>query len=269
MSQKAIKNLVIFLVFNAILAIYILGSYLYKSYDEKKNTQVVKKEIPTVVKVSTPAIKPTVNSNGSVNKVIPTHSELASVPVESVKSLNEKTNPNLDTKLPIQPNIVAAAPKLQTNIETNKVCVEMGPFNAEEKSTMDFILAKNKQTELASVDKMQAHQLYWNLGKNKSDADKLFKKQKEGAMSDAKFVLIQNQDKDWIVNITKVHGSVDVAKKLVKDLEEKAQKINAGGTWQYTSLPEGYFYKFNDFKSLKEVTINSIDIMLKAPKDPC
>jgi hypothetical protein len=145
----------------------------------------------------------------------------------------------------------------------------MGPLNAEEKSTMDFILAKNKQTDLAKVDKVQSHQLFWNLGKNKSEAEKLFSKQKEGAMANPKFVLIQNQNKDWIVNITKVHGVDDVAKRLLKDLEDKAQKINAGGTWQYTTLPEGYFYKFNDFKSLKEVTVNSIDIMLKVPKDPC
>jgi hypothetical protein len=166
-------------------------------------------------------------------------------------------------------NVIPTSSKTEQVADASKICVEMGPLNAEEKSTMDFILAKNKQTDLAKVDKVQSHQLFWNLGKNKSEAEKLFSKQKEGAMANPKFVLIQNQNKDWIVNITKVHGVDDVAKRLLKDLEDKAQKINAGGTWQYTTLPEGYFYKFNDFKSLKEVTVNSIDIMLKVPKDPC
>lgn len=263
MSQKTIRNLVIFLLINAILAIYIAATYFFKSLEENKEAPI---KSPTTVAQAKPtqaSVKPTTVVSETTNTVEASPSIVSTQPSQVVESTNAYKFPT-----PSQNTVVNASKTTQV-ADVNKVCVEMGPLNAEEKSTMDFILAKNKQSDLAKVDKLQSHQLFWNLGKNKSEAEKLFSKQKEGAMANPKFVLMQNQNKDWIVNITKVHGVEDVAKKLLKDLEDKAQKINAGGTWQYTSLPEGYFYKFNDFKSLKEVTVNSIDIMLKAPKDPC
>lgn len=264
MNQKTIRNLVIFLLINAILAIYIAGSYFFKSLEENKEEPIKHPTTVTQVKPTQATVKlTTVVPKPTVDIVADSPSIVATQPSAIVEPTNAYKFPT-----PTQNTVVNASRTTQV-ADVNKVCVEMGPLNAEEKSTMDFILAKNKQSDLAKVDKLQSHQLFWNLGKNKADAEKLFSKQKEGAMANPKFVLMQNQNKDWIVNITKVHGVEDVAKKLLKDLEDKAQKINAGGTWQYTTLPEGYFYKFNDFKSLKEVTVNSIDIMLKVPKDPC
>jgi hypothetical protein len=262
--------LVIFLLVNAVLAVYIATNYFIKSLDDSKLQIEAKKVVSTStqIKATQVLVKP---------NIVPEATSVVNSTQDVATSSVENSNPSLVTepansayKFPTTTqNSVANISASNQAVDSNKVCVEMGPLNAEEKSTMDFILAKNKQTDLAKIEKLQSHQLFWNLGRNKSEAEKLFSKQKEGAMANPKFVLVQNQDKDWVVNITKVHGSEDVAKKLAKDLEDKAQKINAGGTWQYSTLPEGYFYKFNDFKSLKEVTINSIDIMLKVPKDPC
>lgn len=264
MSQKTIRNLVIFLLINAVLAIYIAGNYFFKSLEEHKVE--TKKSVTTVAQVKTnPVAVKSVNIVPEVTTKIadvsPSLTTIQPLPISEASNAYKFPTPASNT--------VATVSKTIQATDVNKVCVEMGPLNAEEKSTMDFILAKNKQTELAQVEKLQSHQLFWNLGKNKVDAEKLFSRQKEGAMANPKFVLMQNPNKDWVVNITKVHGVEEVAKQLLKDLEDKAQKINAGGTWQYTTIPEGYFYKFNDFKSLKEVTVNSIDIMLKVQKDPC
>lgn len=256
MSQKTIRNLVIFLLINAVLAIYITGNYFFKSLDEKEILTETKK--PVVEFKATETVVKSATIIPEVKKVENFPKEVVSAPIVTAQPIVVS-----ETSHPIQTN------ESKSIQDSNKICVEMGPLNSEEKSTMDFILAKNKQVDLAKVEKLQSHQLFWNLGKNKSDAEKLFSKQKDGAMANSKFILAQNTNKDWIVNITKVHGSEDVAKKLLKDLEDKAQKINAGGTWQYSTLPEGYFYKFHDYKSLKEVTVNSIEIMLKAPKDPC
>jgi hypothetical protein len=274
MSQKTIRNLIIFLLINSVLAGYITVNYFIKSKSEESPaTPVVTQPQPTkqpepqaqaVVEASIPKIEEQVAS--TLESAVQPPSAPGSTPSAYKFPL---PTPGIAENT-AKTNVVSTQPASKaTEVESSKVCVEMGPFNSEEKNTMEFILNKNKQSDLAKIEKMQAHQLYWNLGKNKADAERLFAKQKEGAMASSKFVLAQNKDKDWVVNIAKVHGSEDVAKKLLKDLEEKAQKINAGGTWDYVTLPEGYFFKFPDFKGLKEVTVNSIDVLLKAPKDPC
>lgn len=251
MSQVTIRNLVIFLLINAIVAIYIVTNYFIKD-------EVLAQPTPTPIVAQTrkPSIAQAVVAAGMVEPQMAASVEHlpASLPI------HEKTLKDTPDNAPVATKITEP---------DNKICVEMGPFNDDEKNTMDFILNKNKQANLAKVEKLFSQQLYWNLGKNKAEADRLFNKQKEGAMADPKFVLSQNNNKEWVVNITKVHGTDIVAKSLLKDLAEKAQKINTGGTWDYSNFPEGYFYKFSDYKSLKEVTVNSIDVMLKPRKDPC
>lgn len=258
MSKSTIKKLIIFLAINLLIAIYLVGNFFFKA------NQSNFKE-PTTIATNQPQIQ---TPTQTVQATAPEPSIVASTPEASV------TNATPVAPVSAQPPVVVESTVNQASTNTvsessKKICISMGPFTIEEKATMDFILKKNQQSELAKSEKHIMNQIFWNLGKNKTDAEKLFKKQKEGAMADAKFVLTQNQNKDWVVNIVKIPGSDVVAEKLTKELEEKAQRINAGGKWEYIALPEGYFFTFENFGALNETTIKSIDIMLKPTKDPC
>ena len=184
---------------------------------------------------------------------------------ETVKTIT--VTPNTATVQ--QPAPVAVAPIQQTTQPATNVCVIMGPFNAEKKGMMDFILNRYKQADLAKVEKKRIYQIFWDLGTDKDVAKEMFYKQKEGPMADQKFVLQQNDNQHWIVNIVKVNGSSTIADKLAGELSAKAKKINTGGTWEYRVLPEGYFYTFPDFKKVNDATINQIDTLLSPTKEPC
>ncbi len=239
MVKSNIRKLVLFLLVNLILAIFIAVSYFFKTIEKPPAFVNQEQAIAVPSTVATPTIEP------------------INTPTNSIP-----TPPPLDTN---QTNILATIP----TVEAPKVCVAYGPFNIEDKATMDFILNKNKQIDLAKIEKRNTHQIFWNLGNNKEEAEKIFNKQKEGAMADPKFTLTQNKDKDWVVNIVKVQGSNILADKLTKELGDKAVKINAGGKWEHIDLPEGYFFIFEDFQKLNQVTINSIEILLKPTKEPC
>lgn len=280
MSRTTIRNLIIFLLINAVLAIFLAVNFFMKA---SETTPVPK--VATTPPVVTPvAPLPVVPHEEAIEKKVeeviantpltatPTV-PLTAAPTAVVTPEVKKTTPATTTSVaaPVAPveNKLADTIKEETKEVKDSVCVALGPFNIEQKGTMDFILNKNKQINLAKVEKRITYQLFWNLGSNKAEAEKAFKKQKEGAMADSKFVLTQNENKDWVVNIVKVNNSSAMAEKLANDLAEKAQKINAGGKWEFKVLPEGYFYIFNDFKKLHDATTTSIEVMLSPTKNPC
>jgi len=277
MSRTMIRNLIIFLLINAVLAIFLAVNFFMKSSESKPVPNVATPPVVAPV-VTAPIVVPEVAIEKKAEEVIPTTTVTPSVPATAASSAvitpeTKKATPSTTPVVaaPVAPveNKLAETIKEETKDIKEGVCVALGPFNIEQKGTMDFILNKNKQTSLAKVEKRTTYQLFWNLGSNKAAAEKSFKKQKEGAMADSKFVLTQNENKDWVVNIVKVNNSSAMAEKLANDLSEKAQKINAGGKWEFKVLPEGYFYIFNDFKKLHDATTTSIEVMLSPSKNPC
>ncbi len=304
MSKETIRKLIRFLMANLVIAILIIGSFILNAFYENKSSEAVPTEektqnvaqqpVETQKTIAQPTGQPTIAATPTIettNQTVATTSVETETPtaVTAQPNLNSQTVTNqlatstlsrntiTTTQIPTiqsntNPNITKTEPTKTvdaTAIENNKICVSMGPFTLEEKATLDFILKKNNQSDLANISKKLTHQIVWNLGTNKTEAETLFKKQKEGAMSDPKFVLLQNNKKEWIVHIVKVPGSEVVAEKLTKELGEKAQKINAGGKWEYITLPEGYYVIFENYDLLKDTTIKSIDIMLKPNKEPC
>lgn len=168
--------------------------------------------------------------------------------------------------------VLAAPPTENTQIITTKpdpVCAVLGPFNIDEKASVDVLISKNKTEQEIRIEKKPVFEIYWNLGKNEANAKKLFETQKQGALQDAKFVMVQNEKREWIVPITQVHTNADVAKKLAVELGEKANKVNAGGTWSYAEKPDAYFYFFKDYAGLDKVVADSISLLVGEKKQPC
>lgn len=309
MSKETIRKLIRFLMANLIIAILIIGSYIFNAFYGNKASEDISTEENTQTQ-NIAQNEATKNAQTAVQQPIETQQTIVQ-PTTAIVTSQPATATAQPTTAPISPTITTTQaqpekpltaivqpsqtvtaqvtpPKTSNAIttptiakteptktveptptENNKICVSMGPFTLEEKATLDFILKKNNQSDLANISKKLTHQIVWNLGTNKSEAESLFKKQKEGAMSDPKFVLLQNNKKEWIVHIVKVPGSEVVAEKLTKELGEKAQKINAGGKWEHVTLPEGYYVMFENYDLLKDSTIKSIDIMLKPNKEPC
>lgn len=153
------------------------------------------------------------------------------------------------------------------------VCIQFGPFNIDEKSSFD--LAVNKSNVITNnpndliVAKTNLYQLYWDLGNNEKTAQELFEKQKRGALSDEKFQLSQNEKKHWVVNITEAAGSEELAKTLTEELAEKAELVNAGGTWSYKQLNDAYFYRFDKFNMVENQVQEELITISGNKKQPC
>lgn len=240
MTRHVIKKLMIFLFINLLLAIFIILSNI----SDKKATSNDNPNNTNDPKIGQVKDKPTAASVASTTQ-----------PVSN--AIIQSPTPTVAATTPVSP-IPTDAP----------VCIKIGPLNAEEKNTLEYILSKNKETHLATNEKKVNYQIYWDLGDNKETAEELFKKQKEGAMSDPKFVLAKYKNR-WVVNITKIEGEKGVAEKLTKELGAKAEKLNSGGEWKFDSIKEQYYYNFKDFQKLLPNTITSIEIILKPKKEPC
>lgn len=232
MSHKAIKIFLFFLFANLIFA----GAILLKNKTDLKKSNTNQTVQPLVVKTEAPIVAKTpdtvtVNAHSTTNTVTPT---------QVVTSANEVP-----------------------------VCISMGPFNIEEKGTIDFILTKNNEINMAQVEMKTPYLIYWDLGTNQEQAEKLFKAQKDGPMADQQFELAQNTKGNWVVNITKIKGSKAVVEKLTKDLGAKADKLHAGGEWKFEILKDSYYYIFSQYNKLSPTTTKNIDVLLKPKKEPC
>lgn len=225
----SVKNLVIFLFINLVIAIFIGLNFFSDKKDKEKlaNNEQYKQEI-----ISAKTTKP----------------------IEDPKT------------------VLAAPPTENTQIITTKpdpVCAVLGPFNIDEKASIDVLISKNKTEQEIRIEKKPVFEIFWNLGKNETNARKLFENQKDGPMQDSKFSLIQNDKKEWIVPITQIHTNADVAQKLATELGDKANKVNAGGKWSFSEKPEAYFYFFKDYAGLDKVVADSISLLVGDKKQPC
>ncbi len=248
MSKQAIKNLMLFLFINLLIAIVIIFNdyYTEKVNLRKKQlaaaqSQTVPTQVPNMAIAETKSIPSAAINTPQVNPV--------PIMADNKPNVSENTN--------------------STNNNANSVCIVMGPFNLEEKGTVDFILNKSKETHLVEVEKKNPYKIFWDLGKDQDSAEKLFKVQKEGAMSDSRFELTQNSNGNWVVDITTIKGSKSVVEKLTKDLATKANKLNAGGDWKYEQMKESYFYTFKQYNQISPNTIKNIEVLLKPKKEPC
>jgi hypothetical protein len=226
-----LKYTLIFLILNAILASVLFINFSFKS-NEKQNL--------------------TNKHEASKPKIVPPKIETDNNQIPSQVALSTPSNslPIVDIKPHISPT-----------------CISLGPLGINDKANLDVILSKNENQ--AIIVKKPVYEIYWNLGNNYQNATSLFEKQKNGPMSDSKFVLIQDEENNWIVSITEVYTTIETAKSLAIQLAEKAQKINAGGKWQYRTKPDAYFYTFNDFLKLNSNTINSINVLFNTQKRTC
>jgi hypothetical protein len=247
MSKQAIKNLMLFLFINLLIAIVIVFNDYYTEKVNLRKKQLAATQTQTVA-TQVPNMAITETKQGAIQP--------SSTPqVNPAPIVNEnKTNSVESTSL---------------SNNTSSVCIVMGPFNLEEKGTVDFILNKSKESQLAEVEKKSPYKIFWDLGKDQDVAEKLFKVQKEGAMSDSRFELVQNSNGNWVVDITTIKGSKSVVEKLTKDLAIKANKLNAGGDWKYEQMKESYFYTFKQYNQISPNTIKNIEVLLKPKKEPC
>lgn len=158
------------------------------------------------------------------------------------------------------------------SINNNKVCTVLGPLDLKDKATMDLILSKDSNANKNQIEVSQKpiYEIYWNLGKDRDEAEALFQKQKQsGTMQEDKFVLVQDESKDWIVSIAEVNSSLEYARSIANQLATTGSKYNAGGKWNYRTKPNAYFYKFDDFSQIDNKTKNSLNVMLTVNKIPC
>lgn len=281
MSQSAIKKLIAFLLISFVLGVALLLSLIFKTEEVKPQSQQsqLAVQVPPPVHIDLPkpsepnlSIKSpqlpnpnalTVKQQISTTPVVVNATQSATTEAESKQVMSTPQTTQVSSGVPV------SVPAF--NPTEDKVCVVYGPLDIEKKSTMDVILNKFKQSNLAKVDKKVTYLIYWNLGQDKKEAEKLFDRLKNngGALSDPKFVLTKNDNGDYVVNIIRVNSGKAVAEKLTNDLINKGNKVKIGGQWQYKALPEGYFYTFPDYTKLNTKAIDSINIMIDAPKDPC
>lgn len=229
--------------------------------NELRNKAIPSTPIAQTSQTAQTQATPDANASGSlVQHILSMKPEMSKNEIPSAKSL-QASIANEDIK------------KTALNVDKiEKVCTILGPLDLKSKATMDVILSKdgNVKNSQMEVSQKPVFEIYWNLGKDREDAEVLFQKQKQnGTMQDAKFVLFQDDEKQWIVPIAEINSSEDYAKNMTTQLAITANKNNAGGKWNYRTKPNAYFYKFEDFSQIGKSTKNNIDVMLNANKAPC
>jgi hypothetical protein len=295
------RALVVFLAINGVISVAIGYKFFYKpqsstpivqekSIDFKSNhnstnldnnksanTQITTNTVPTnqLAKIS-PSHTLVNNTNNSTNVEVNNN-----IPVTNPSLVkNSLVNPNQ----PIN-NMAISENKGSTILSNNLVkninpivnnqehiCTEIGPMDFNAKNSMEVIIKKDPQyTNIQySFEEKPVYEIYWNLGNNREQAQEMFQKQKQnGTLTDSRFVMVLNEDKDWIVPITEVNISLEYAKEMANKLASAANKTNAGGKWNYQTKPTAYFYKISNFDILDIKTKKSIDMMINSSKYPC
>ncbi len=184
----------------------------------------------------------------------------------------EKTKSDMKPHMAMQatapPTVSVASAASQTK---ELICITLGPLNQDKKAMLDNILKEEQiSQEQILIKKKPVIEIFWNLGQDEKMARNLFNIQKQGAMQDAKFLLLFDEDlKSWIVSITSVSASIDSAKELTKSIAEKAKQIQSGGLWEFREKPPGYFYDFKSYESLSDSSIIKIDKIVVPQKEKC
>lgn len=153
-------------------------------------------------------------------------------------------------------NKLPASPlPLETHHIPTSSCVIYGPISSDNKNVIDILLNKSNITSLFNIVERPVYEVYWNLGKDKLQAINLFEMQKnEGPLQDEKYKIALNENKDFVVSISTITANESMAKDLTHNISIKANKINAGGSWEYKNKSTVYFYQTeNSAKVPKEV----------------
>jgi hypothetical protein len=228
------RPLIIFLLANFIIGVFVIINFRNKA---EENKIIAKNEI----------ITETAEENRQqklVSTVATTKSPKISEPVVAT---------------PVENASVPAGPA---------ICMEYGPLDIEQKSIFDTLVAKEKINPLVAVSQKNQFEIYWNLGNNQAQANEMFERQKKDALQDKKFQLAQ-ENGTWIVSIAVVNDNIETAKVLAAQLSEKATKVNAGGKWQYRTLPDAYYYQVKNINAMTPNSQAQITTGMGIGKKPC
>lgn len=252
------KGLFYFIVFDVFLAVLLIFNFNFKNHNDGQGLFA---SFSAWVD----------NQSGSLTKA--TDSKGANSPPNQIeKSQTEPQNKATNNTNILTPTTVANLKNLDNNntkSNTDGVCISYGPLNLEQKVAFDLILNSNKISNQFYVEnKLPLFSVYWNLGKDKLQAIDLFEKQKnDGALQDEKFKLTQNLEGEWIVPITTISGSPELAQKMTNELAKSSKSF--GGKWEYKTKSEGYFYRFKDITALPNKTVETINHSINTLKTPC
>ena len=171
--------------------------------------------------------------------------------ISFVDSFNKPQNVDALSANEIAHNIATKVIPSPQPIEKNHLpapgCIVYGPISYDNKNVVDMLLNKANITPLFNNIEKPVYEVYWNLGKDKVKAIELFEIQKNGGpLEEEKYKLALNEDNDWVVSISKIIANEALAKDLATNLAIKANKIQAGGRWQYKNKSTVYFYQTDE-----------------------
>ena len=178
------------------------------------------------------------------------------LPVDYAKNITDKIIPS---PAPIAKDYLVSAN-----------CIVYGPISYDNRNTVDMLLNKAGITSLFNTIEKPVYDIYWNLGKDKVHAVELFELQKNGGpLQDEKYKLSLNEDNDWVVNISKITANENIAKDLATNLNIKANKVNAGGKWQYKIKSVVYFYQTDNATKIPNEVNGVIEKTFSISKAKC
>ena len=155
-------------------------------------------------------------------------------------------------------------------ITTGNSCVVYGPISEESKAIVDMLLQKANIQKLFNTVEKTVFEVYWNLGKDKVNAIKLFEVQKNGGpLHEEKYKLSMNEDGDWIVSISNITDNEAMAREVATNLALKAKKVNAGGRWQYKKTGVFYFYQIDNSAKIPKEVVAVIEKTFSIYKNAC
>lgn len=292
MSTRA---LVIFLGINVVCSVVIGYKYFSKENELKTTTPIIQQQSI----FSEPKNDSKVNVNVDKNKTISNDISTQKVQSKSIQNSNvpllsnsrkesdsmvqhiinlKQNNNDLPIAnagdIPSTNGLSDKTPNQTSNSKSanQKICTILGPLVLKDKATMDLILSKDSNAGKNDIEISQKpiFEIYWNLGKDRENAEILFQKQKQnGTMQEENFILVQDENKDWIVSVAEINSTIEYAKTITNQLATTGKKYNAGGKWSYKIKPNAYFYQFNDFSQIDEKTKTSFNVMLGINKTPC
>ena len=151
---------------------------------------------------------------------------------------------------------------------TKTACMLYGPLTNNQKQKFEHII-KLENISNVQIEKKVHYDIYWNLGPDKQIAEQLFSRQKNnGVFKEDRYKLIA-QNNAWVVLITSLNGNNQEVRDITQQLANKADSVNAGGTWEYRSLEETIYYKVPDISKFSESAIQQINKGLDLPRLPC
>lgn len=130
------------------------------------------------------------------------------------------------------------------------ICIDVNLSNINEKNILEKFIQKNNLSNYTSHQIKQQYEIFWHLGTNSKIANELFNIQKNNALSDSKYKLMQLDSGDWIVPITTIIDNEKMVQEMASQLAIKAKNVKTGGNWKYRNLNELHFYQISNMNKL-------------------